>query len=259
MSVICISNQKGGAGKTTLTFNIGCILGDEFGKNVLMVDVDGQANLTTSLDFNPDDMEKNISTLLTTRNANTKEFIVPTKFKNVSLIPSNQQTFTAENQLNNVVGREFVLSRALQQVRQEYDVILIDIPPNLGVISLNALIASNWIVLVYTASEFALDGLSQVLNAVDEIQENAPLNINNLKILGFIQNRYKSATTVVNQKLRDIIDGVPDVQKIFPSIYDTTEIEKSQFEHLPIHLYNKNHKVVNQFRQFASELLVCLV
>ena len=258
MQVICIANQKGGAGKTTLTYNLGCMLGGEFNKRILLVDVDGQANLTTTLDFNPDEMTEDISSLLTTKSQDVKEFIIKTKFKNVDLIPSSQHAFSAEKQLLSVAGREFILSGALKQVKDDYDIILIDIPPNLGVITLNALIASNGVILVYTASEFALDGLSQILNTVDEIQENIHLNINNLKILGCIQNRFKSSTKVVNQNVNEALEGVPDVKKRFASISDTTEIEKSQFEHTPIHIFNQDHKVANQFRQFARELLICL-
>ncbi len=258
MQIICIANQKGGAGKTTLTYNVGCMLGDEFNKRVLMVDVDGQANLTTTLDFDPDELSKPVSALLTRKDAVTKDYVVSTKFRNVDLIPSTQSTFAAEKEILNVVGREFVLSRALDQVRDDYDVVLIDIPPNLGVVSLNALIASNGVVLVYTASEFALDGLSQILAAIDEIQDNSHININKLKILGFVQNRFKSSNKVVNSKIKNILEGVPDVQNYFTAISDTTEIEKSQFDHLPMHLFNRNHKVVDQFRQLVKELLVCL-
>lgn len=259
MHVICIANQKGGTGKTTLTFNLGCLLGDEFNKRVLLIDVDGQANLTTTLDFNPDEMENDISALLTSKNTDVKEFILKTKFRNVDLIPSSQHAFAAEKQLLSVAGREFILSGALKNIQNDYDIVLVDIPPNLGVISLNALIACNRVILVYTASEFALDGLSQLLNVIEEIQENEHLNINNLKIMGFILNRYKSTTKVVNKNLQEALEDVPDVQKTFPSISDTTEIEKSQFEHIPIHVFNKYHKVADQFRQFARELLLCLV
>lgn len=259
MQVICIANQKGGAGKTTLTFNLGCMLGEEFNKRILLVDVDGQANLTTTLDFNPDEMVNDISSLLTKKDNNVREYIKKTKFKNVDLIPSSQHAFSAEKQLLSVAGREFILSGILRELKDDYDIILIDIPPNLGVITLNSLIASNGVVLVYTASEFALDGLSQILNTVDEIQENVHLNINNLKILGFIQNRFKSTTKVVNFNMAEAMEGIPDINKRFASISDTTEIEKSQFEHVPIHLFNQYHKVADQFRQFARELLICLV
>jgi len=194
-----------------------------------------------------------------TRNANVKDYIIHTKFKNVDLIPSSQNAFAAEKQLLSVPGREFVLSGFLKQVQDDYDFIFIDIPPNLGVVSLNALIASNGIALVYTASEFALDGLSQILNVIEEIQDNVHLNINNIKVIGFIQNRYKSTTKVVNKNLEDALEGEPGVKRRFTSISDTTEIEKSQFEHTPIHLFNQHHKVADQFRQFARELLLCLV
>ena len=253
---VCISNQKGGSGKTSLTFNAGCVLAKELKNRILFVDVDvdGQANLTTAFGFNPDEIEKNISELLLSNKPKTKEFIIETPIEGASLIPSTQHTFAAEKQLYDRTGREFVLSDLIDQVKNGWDYIFIDTPPNLGIITLNSLIASNNIVLVYTASEFSLDGISQVLNTIDEIQENKRLNINSLKIIGAIQNRYKSTTKIVNQKLQEALEGVTEIPRYFQHISDTTEIEKSQFEHQPVITFNGSHKVSEEFRKFAREL-----
>ncbi|MBF0466988.1 MAG: ParA family protein [Nitrospirae bacterium] len=257
MNTICISNQKGGCGKTSLTHNVGCVIATLHEKKVLFVDVDGQANLTTVFGFNPDNV-KSISELLTSKKKQTRDYIVKTSVPNVDLIPSNQHTFSAEKQLYEKTGREFVLSDALEQVREAYDYIFIDTPPNLGIITLNSLIASNSVILVYTASEFSLDGLSQILNALDEIIKNKRLNINQTKILGAIQNNYKSTTRKVNAKLKDALAGVSDIPKYFSPISETTELEKSQFEHQPAYLYVPNHKISSDFKTFAKELIACL-
>lgn len=254
-SVNCISNQKGGAGKTSVTFNVGCVLAQELNKKVLFVDVDGQANLTTSFGYDPDEMERNISELLTTKKVNTKDYVVETKIKNAFLIPSNQDTFSAEKTLYDRTAREFVLSDLISQVKNEFDFVFIDTPPNLGIITLNALISSNNIILVYTASEFALDGLSQVLNTLDEISENERLNINKTRIFGAIQNRHKASTKIVNSKLKEVLEGVADIPRYFTAISDTTEIEKSQFEHVPVTMFNSNHKVSREYRMFAKEII----
>jgi len=150
------------------------------------------------------------------------------------------------------------LSDILDPVGKKYDLILIDTPPNLGIITLNALIASEGIVLVYTASEFSLDGMSQILNTFDDIKRNPRLNINKTKIIGAIQNRYKKSTKVMNREIDKALEGVSDIPKYFPLIMDTTEIEKSQLEHKPIHLFNKRHEVTGQFENFGRELLSCL-
>lgn len=255
---ICISNQKGGAGKTSLTYNLGCVLAKEFKKLVLFIDADGQSNLTTAFGFNPDKMVKSISKLLTIKQPNTTDFIIKTLVNNAWLLPSNQHTYASEKLLFERTGREFILSDAIDQVRGDWDFIFIDTPPNLGIITLNALIASNGVILVYTASEFSMDGLSQILNTIDEIQANKRLNINRIHILGAIQNRHRSATKIVNKFMQEALNGVTEIPKYFQSISDTTEIEKSQFEHLPVITYNSSHKVSNEFRMFAKELTSCL-
>lgn len=254
-SINCISNQKGGAGKTSVTFNLGCVLAQEFKKRVLFVDVDGQANLTTAFGLNPDNIEKTFSELVVDKKAKPDDFILKTEIDNAFLIPSNQYTFSAEKKLFDLPAREFRITDILNQVRDDYDYIFLDTPPNLAIITFSALIASNNVILVYTASEFALDGLSQILNTLDEIGEESRLNVNNTKVIGAIQNRYRASTKVVNRKLKDELEGVTDIPLFFPSISDTTEIEKSQFEHKPITEFNSNHKVAEEFRTFAKEFI----
>jgi chromosome partitioning protein len=253
--VNCICNQKGGAGKTSVTYNVGCVLAQEFNKKVLFIDVDGQANLTTSFGLNPDEIKNNIAELLTIKKPNVKEFILETKIKNAYLIPSNQYTFSAEKKLYNTNAREFILSDIIDKIKKDYDFIFIDTPPNLAIITLNALIASNNIILVYTASEFSLDGISQILGTLDEITENNRLNINDTKIIGAIQNRFKSSTKIVNKKVTEELEGITDIPLYFTSISDTTEIEKSQFAHLPIITFNSKHKISTEYRSFAKEFL----
>lgn len=258
MAVITISNQKGGTGKTSVTYNVGCVIAKEFNKRVLFIDADGQANLTTAFGLNPDKIKNNIARLLVEESYSTKDFIIDTVINNAKLIASNQSTFKAEKQLYDRTGREFVLNDAIEQIKRDFDYIFIDTPPHLGIITLNALIANDHIVLIHTASEFSLDGISQILNSVSEIQGKARLNINKIKIIGAIQNRYKSSTKVVNNKLNEIISNVSEIPKHFQTISDTTEMEKSQFEHKPIILFNSTHKLSEEFRIFAKELIECL-
>ena len=149
MSVICISNQKGGAGKTSLTHNLGYVLANKYNKRVLFIDADGQANLTTALGFDPDEQKKTIAELLSSKDSKISQFIISTDHKNIDLIPSSQQTFGAEKKLSDRHGREFVLNDALESVRSKYDFVFIDTPPNLGLITLNALISTNNVIFVY--------------------------------------------------------------------------------------------------------------
>ncbi len=256
---ICISNQKGGVGKTSLTHNVGCVIAKETDKKVLFVDVDGQSNLTTAFGFDPDEVDDSMYKILTgSGSINLKKYIKKTKIENVNLIPSSQKTFSVEKELFDHPARQFVLADQLEKVKDDYDYIFIDTPPNLGIITLNALIACNAVILVYTASEFALDGLSQLLANIEEIQSNKRLNINDTKVIGAIQNRFKKATTIVNAELLKSLDGVTIIPKYFSPVSDTTEIEKAQFSHEPIIEYNQTHKATNDFKLFAKELMNCL-
>ncbi len=254
-NVFSIINQKGGAGKTTLTLNVACVLGDLHDKKVLMVDVDGQANLTTAMGFDPDSIEFYSGKLITTKKANIKNYIIKTPIKNVDIIPSHQNTFSAEQDLYKMNLREFKLSNVLKSVRDEYDFIFIDTPPNLGLVTLNAIISSSSIIFVYTASNFSLDGISQVLETIEEVQKTEGLNINNTKVVGAICNLFDSRNKIVNKDVEEILNQINDIPKYYQAISRTTEIEKSQFKQKPLHLFYPNHKTTEEFKKFAKELL----
>lgn len=250
-----IINQKGGAGKTTLTHNLGCALAVEHNKKVLFIDIDGQANLTTAFGFDPDDVNHGTYHIFAEKRILTKDFIHKTEIPNAFLIPSSQDVFLAETELLKRPGGNFALTDAIDQVKEDYDFIFVDVPPSLNVITLNALIASKDVILVYTASDFSLDGLSQVLNTIDDIQGNKRLNVNDTKIVGAVLNRYRIVNKTVNREMQEALNGVTDIPKYFTPISDTTEIEKAQFEHKPVTIYSPRHRVSEQFRKFANELL----
>ena len=220
----------------------------------MFVDVDGQANLTTALGFNPDEIEIGALDVLTKKDFLTQKAIHKTDIERVELIPSRQEVFTADIELLKRPGGNFVLSDALDQVRDNYDYIFIDTPPTLGAVTLNALIAVNGVVLVYDASDFSLDGLSQILNTLDDIRGNKRLNVNGVQVVGAIMNRHRISNKTVNNATTAALDGVTDIPRYFTSISDSTEIAKAQFEQLPIILYNPRHKITDQFKTFAAEL-----
>lgn len=252
---LTIINQKGGAGKTTLTHNLGCVLAAEHKKRVLFVDVDGQANLTTAFGFDPDEVNQGTYQIFTERRFLTQDFIHDTNIPNAFLIPSSQNVFLAETELLKRPGGNFALTDALEQVKGQFDFVFIDVPPSLNVITLNALIAAKGVILVYTASDFSLDGLSQVLNTIEDIQANKRLNVNDTKIIGAVLNRYRVTNKTVNREMQDALNGVTDIPKYFTPIGDTTEIEKAQFAHKPVILQSPNHRVSLQFRKFAGEVI----
>lgn len=255
--VISCSNQKGGIGKTSINLNIASILASRLNKRILIVDMDGQANITTALGFNPDDFNESgmsVYDLLLMKDPAPRKFIIKTKIRNLDLIPSCQLTYTLDQELMNKTRREYKLDICLNLIKKEYDYIFVDTAPNLGMATFNSLVACNHIIIVYSATEFALDGISQLVNTIQEIQDDHYLNVNDITILGAVCNNYDSRTKIVNRKIQKELDNIKVIPRYFTSISETTEIKKSQFNHLPMIEFNPNHKVTKQFIKLATEV-----
>lgn len=256
--VYCCTNQKGGAGKTTINLNLGCVLAVKHNKKVLLVDMDGQANMTTALGFNPDEFgetEKSVYNLMLQKNPKTEDFTVNTEVPNVDLIPSSQETYSLDQELMSEKRREYRLSQVLDQVKNKYDYIFVDTPPNLGMSTFNSFVASNKIIIIYDATEFALDGLSQLINTVYEIQEDQYLNINKTEIIGAVSNFFDRRVKTLNRKIDEEIGKIDEIKHCFPKISNLTEVKKSQFAHKPMIIHSPSHEVTRQFENFAKEVI----
>jgi len=176
--MIAVVNQKGGVGKTTTTVNLGAALA-ESGKKVLLIDIDAQSNLTTSLGLGaPDDPEglkdSNISNGPTIydvlKGLKTLKEVVVERSQNLHLVPSSLLLSAADLELGGVVGRELILKRALEPVKDDYDVIIIDCPPALGLLSLNALAAVQKVIVPVQSEYLALHGVRQLLDTIDQVR-----------------------------------------------------------------------------------------
>ena len=168
--IISVANQKGGVGKTTTTVNLGACLA-YFGKKILLVDIDAQGNATSGLGVRKSDVEKDIYDILVNETL-VKEVVLPSSRENLWVVPATIQLAGAEIELTSQMARESRLKQALEKIRDDYDYILIDCPPSLGHLTINAFTASDSILIPVQCEYYALEGLSQLLNTVRLVQKH---------------------------------------------------------------------------------------
>ena len=213
--IIAIANQKGGVGKTTTTVNLAAALG-VLEKKVLLIDADPQANASSSLGVIVEEVEKGSYQLLE-HTISAKEAVVTTNSPNVDIIPAHIDLVAIEIELVDINQREFKLKETLVDIKNEYDYILIDCAPSLGLITLNALVAADSVIIPIQCEYFALEGLGKLLNTIKSIQ-----NIHNpdLDIEGLLLTMYDSRLRLSNQV-------VEEVKKHFQNMVFKTIIQRN--------------------------------
>ena len=248
--IISVTNQKGGVGKTTTTVNLAASLG-VLDKKVLLVDADPQANATSSLGLNNDDFEINIYQVFE-HIGDIKKSIIKTNSPNLFIIPSHIDLVAVEIELVDKPNREMMLKNALNKVSNKFDYILIDCPPSLGLITLNALSASNSIIIPIQCEYFALEGLGKLLNTIKSIQK---IHNNSLEIEGMLLTMYDS-------RLRLSKQVVEEVKKHFYNMVFNTIISRNvrlgeapSFGETIIN-YDASSKGANNYLKFAEELIL---
>ena len=248
--IISVANQKGGVGKTTTTVNLAASLG-VLEKKVLLIAADPQANATSSLGLNNDDFEINIYQVFE-HIGDIKKSIIKTNSPNLFIIPSHIDLVAVEIELVDKPNREMMLKNALSKVSDEFDYILIDCPPSLGLITLNALSASNSIIIPIQCEYFALEGLGKLLNTIKSIQK---IHNNLLEIEGMLLTMYDS-------RLRLSKQVVEEVKKHFYNMVFNTIISRNvRLGEAPsygetIINYDASSKGANNYLKFAEELIL---
>ncbi|MBZ4496389.1 ParA family protein [Dermacoccus sp. Tok2021] len=248
--IISMCNQKGGVGKTTSTINLGAAL-SEYGRKVLLVDFDPQGALSVGLGVRSHDLDVTIYNLLVEKDHDIHDVIQHTQMAGLDVLPANIDLSAAEVQLVGEVAREMVLARVLRGVEDEYDVILIDCQPSLGLLTVNALTASHGVVIPLEAEFFAMRGVALLVETIEKVQDR--LNPR-LEIDGILATMYDGRTLHSRDVVRSVVDHFGD--KVFHTVISrTVKFPDATLAAEPITQYASNHGAAESYRQLARELI----
>ena len=247
--VIAMCNQKGGVGKTTSSINIAGAL-SQYGRRVLIVDFDPQGAATVGLGINANAVEDTVYTALFNPRMDVHAVIQHTDFENLDIMPSNIDLSAAAVQLGTEVGREQVLAGVLRQVKDEYDVIIIDCQPSLGLLTVNALTAADGVIIPVAAEFFALRGVALLMQSIEKVQSriNPSLEVYGVLVTMFTHTLHCDE---VLQRIYEAFQG-----KVFHSVISRSiKLPDSTVAAAPITIYAPNHKTAKEYREVARELI----
>ena len=246
--IIAIANQKGGVGKTTTSVNLAACLA-YIGKKVLMVDIDPQGNATSGVGIEKADVDQCIYDVLID-DLEATDVIRPTKIENLHVIPATIQLAGAEIELVPTISREVRLKRALEKEKDQFDFILIDCPPSLGLLTINALTASDAVIIPVQCEYYALEGLSQLLNTVRLVQKQ--LN-NDLKIEGVLLTMLDARTNLGIQVIEEVKKYFQD--KVYQTIIPrNVRLSEAPSHGEPIIIYDAKSRGAEVYVDLAKEV-----
>ncbi len=247
--VIAIANQKGGVGKTTTAVNLAACIA-HLGKTVLLVDVDPQGNATSGVGVERGDVEYCIYDILV-EDIPIKKIIKETQVEGLFVIPSTIQLAGAEIELVNSISRESRLKLAIDSVKNHFDFVVIDCPPSLGLLTLNALTASDSVLIPVQCEYYALEGLTQLINTVRMVQKH--LN-NHLKIEGVLMTMYDARTNLSNQVIDEVRKYFED--KVYKTIIPRiVRLSEAPSHGKPIITFDAKSRGAEVYLSLASEVI----
>jgi virC1 protein len=246
--IVSIANQKGGVGKTTTSINLSTVLAKK-GKKVLLIDADPQGNATSGVGVDKDQQFSVYDVLI--EDIEIENTLQKTKVKNLDLCPSNINLAGAEVQLVGMENREHRLKQKLDNIKDEYDFIIIDCPPSLGLVTLNAFTASDSVLIPIQCEYYALEGLGQLLNTIELVKQHMNKS---LQIEGALLTMYDVRTNLSNQVVREVKKYFGD--KVYKNVIPrNVKLSEAPSYGLPITMYDAKSKGAKSYDKFAKEFL----
>lgn len=247
--IIAIANQKGGVGKTTTAINLSACL-SEIGQKVLTIDIDPQGNTTSGLGVDKNAVDQSVYDLMLGE-CEIQDVIVETEIENQSLIPSNVNLAGAEIELIGIEEKEYILKKEVEKVVDNYDFVIIDCPPSLNMLTVNALTTANTVLVPIQCEYYALEGLSQLIRTIELVQQR--LNPD-LEIEGVVFTMYDARTNLSLQVVEDVKNHLH--QNIYKTIIPrNVRLAEAPSHGLPINLYDSRSAGAESYRLLAQEVL----
>ncbi len=249
-TIISVVNQKGGVGKTTTAVNVAASLGLK-GKKVLLVDLDPQGNSTSGYGIVKKSLEVTSYDVVMS-DVRPQEAVIKTQYKNVSIIPATAKLAEAEIHLLQLEQRNHQLKKALLQLKDDYDIIIIDCLPSLGILAINALTACDKFIVPMQCEHYSLEGLAQLLTTVKKIKKSANKS---LTLMGIVFTMLDRRLLQSNEIMRDIKDNFPPSSIFNTVIPRNVRISEAPSHGMPIIYYDKNSKGADAYQRLAAEII----
>ena len=247
--IISIANQKGGVGKTTTSVNLSTLLAKR-GKKVLLIDADPQGNATSGVGMDKN-VELSVYDMLISDEVESKDIIQKTEIKNLYICPSNINLAGAEVELVSMMSREYRMKEKLEQIKSEFDYIIIDCPPSLGLITLNSFTASNSVLIPVQCEYYALEGLGQLINTINLVKKH--LNTE-LEIEGALLTMYDIRTNLSNQVVKEVNKYFEN--KVYKTVIPrNVKLSEAPSYGMPISIYDPRSKGAKSYDKLVKEFL----